>query len=236
MMKALILMTRVPIPGKTKTRLMKVLTADGCAQINECFLLDLFNMFSYIQDDMDIFLTYTPEDSIDLIKDIVPDYIECFPQKGEDLGKRMLNSFRYLFNKGYSKVVLIGSDIPDIQPDEIKAAFKELDNNDIILGPTFDGGYYLIGKKRLYEQLFNDRLRWGNKSVFETTVDIANILGLSVGLVEKHRDIDTKEDLLDFKNRMENEKFKGKFLPENTIKFIKKHWSDEYYVKRYIKR
>lgn len=235
MMNALILMTRVPIPGKTKTRLMETLTGEECASIHESFLLDLFNVFQFIKNDMDIFLTYTPEGSIGIMKEIIPGYIECFPQKGDNLGQRMSNAFQYAFNKGYHKVILIGSDIPDIQPDDIENAFKQLNNYDVCLGPTYDGGYYLVGMRKMHGELFDNNLKWGNKSVFESTVDIANNLRLKVGLAAKHWDIDTKEDLINFIKRVEDEELKGKILPYNTMKFIQKYWSDKYNNKRHIK-
>ncbi|RKD29024.1 TIGR04282 family arsenosugar biosynthesis glycosyltransferase [Thermohalobacter berrensis] len=234
-MEAFILMTRVPIPGKTKTRLMEILTAEECAEIHRCFLKDLFNMFDYIKNDIDIYLTYTPEDSFDLMKDIVPDYIECFPQNGHDLGEKMLNAFKHIFNKGYSKVCLMGSDIPDIHYEEIKDSFKKLEKSDIVIGPTFDGGYYFVGMKRIYKELFTGNLKWGNKTVLEGTVDIANSLGLKVDLLNKHRDIDTKDDLISFNKRINNREFKKGIYPENTIKFLKNNWGDFKYVKRYIK-
>ncbi|MDK2800490.1 MAG: uncharacterized protein PWP27_1013 [Clostridiales bacterium] len=235
MMDALILMSRVPIPGKTKTRLMEILTGDECAGIHQSFLLDLFHIFQFLKKDIHIFLTYTPERSINKIEGFIPHFINCFPQKGKSLGERMANAFQHVFEQGYHKIILMGSDIPDIQPFDIRNAFEKLNDHDICLGPTFDGGYYLIGMKSLYAQLFDDHLKWGNKSVFEGTVDIANSAGLKVGLAAKHRDIDTKEDLIEFMKRVDKKEFKNKILPRNTIEFIQNCWSDKYYAQRHIK-
>ncbi len=229
-MKALILMTRIPIPGKTKTRLMDIFSDIECAGIHKAFLLDLFNLFDYIKNDIDIFLTYTPEDRFNVIEDMLPDYIETFPQRGEDLGKRMENAIGDVLNKGYSSVILIGSDIPDIQKEDIYHAFQQLEENHICLGPTFDGGYYLIGMKKLYRELFDNSLKWGKKSVLEGTIDIANNKGLSVGLAAKHIDIDTKEDLFNFINRVEKGELSGENVPINTIRYLQKHWSGSNYA------
>lgn len=231
-MKALILMTRIPIPGKTKTRLMDIFTGERCAELHECFLLDLFNMFNFIKNHIGIFLTYTPEGNLNLIKDMLPDYIKTFPQTGEDLGARMSNAIELVLKLGYSEVILIGSDIPDIQPDEILEAYSILKDNDICLGPTFDGGYYLIGMKKLYRELFNSKLKWGKKSVLEGTMDISNNLGLSVGLAAKHMDIDTKEDLFDFKQRVDKGEFIHKSIPENTISYLNNYWGGDKYAER----
>ncbi|QEK12983.1 glycosyltransferase [Crassaminicella thermophila] len=234
-MKALILMTRIPIPGKTKTRLMEILTGRECAEIHKCFLLDLFYVFEFLKDDIDIFLTYTPEDSLNKIKDMLPEYIQHFPQEGSKLGDRMSNAIGYVFKKGYDHVLLIGSDIPDIKVCEIKDAFEILKDKDICIGPTFDGGYYLIGMKKLYTELFHDSLKWGNKTVLEGTLDIANNLDLKVGIAAKHMDIDTKEDLFALKERIDNGSFDYKESPWNTINFVNRCWSDMDHVKRQAK-
>lgn len=226
MMDALILMTRVPIPGRTKTRLMEVLSANECAQIHRCFLLDIFNTFKAVKEDMDIYITYTPKDSLGIISKMIPEYITCFPQTGSALGERMFNSIDMLLNKGYKKVVLIGSDIPDIKSKDIMASFEILDSKDVVLGPTLDGGYYLIGMKKAYEKLFDENIKWGNKSVFAGTVDIANKCGLKVGLASKYRDIDDKEDLLSFMERFKDIKSGESLTPINTIMYANKLWSD----------
>ncbi|QUH24593.1 TIGR04282 family arsenosugar biosynthesis glycosyltransferase [Serpentinicella alkaliphila] len=234
-MKALILMTRVPIPGCTKTRLMEILTGDECAELHKCFLMDLFKIFSFINDDIQIFLTYTPEQAFGLIKDMVPETVRCFPQVGDDLGKKMSNAFRYVFEKGYEKVCLMGADIPYIQPYEIKDSFNKLEKSDVVLGPTLDGGYYFIGIKKYNGGIFSNKLKWGNESVLEGTIDIVNNLDLKLALTYKHRDIDTKEDLFDLKQRADVGYFKDKTLPTNTITFINKLWSDKYNANKYIR-
>ena len=233
-MKALILMTRVPIPGRTKTRLMKMLSGEECARLHKCFLLDLFDVFEFIKDDVDIYLTYTPEDSFSILEDIVPSYVKCFPQQGKDLGEKMMNAFNHLLNKGYNKVALMGSDVPNIQPEDILSSFEALDNSDIALGPTLDGGYYLIGMKNIHKELFEEKLKWGNKSVLEGTIDIANNLNLKTALVKKLRDIDTKEDLIAFKDQVESMDRELEKIPINTMDYINNLWSDKYYAKGYF--
>ena len=205
-MNALILMTRIPIPGKTKTRLMDIFTGEECVEIHKCFLLDLFNIFEYIKEDVDVYLTYTPEGSLNIIENIMPKYTKSFPQVGETLGERMENAFKNVFNLGYEKIVLIGSDIPSIQPEDIIKGFEILESKDICLGTTFDGGYYLIGMKTLFKEVFDESIKWGKKSVFEGTMHIANDLELSIGLVSKHLDIDTKEDIISFKEKVNSQR------------------------------
>ncbi|MTK12843.1 MAG: glycosyltransferase [Clostridiaceae bacterium] len=218
-MNALILMTRIPIPGKTKTRLMGLLTGEECARIHYSFLQDLFSVCDLLKDELDIYITYTPEGNLSIIKNIIPEYIEAFPQQGEDLGERMGYAINKLLKK-YNKVVLIGTDIPELQPHHIKEAFDVLDDKDICLGPTVDGGYYLVGMKKTYDEIFNNNIAWGKKSVLEGTIDIANRRGLKVGLSSKCRDIDTKDDLKIFLDKIKDEKIIWEAYPHNTVSFI----------------
>lgn len=221
-MNALILMTRIPIPGKTKTRLMEIMSGNECAGLHIAFLKDLFNTFEELRDTIDIYLTYTPENSLDIIEEMLPEFVKTFPQRGEDLGSRMYNGISDILDLGYEKVVLIGSDIPDISSIDISLAFDILDNNDIVLGPSYDGGYYLVGMKGLYESIFHINKRWGGKSVLESTIDMGNNQGLRIGLASKYRDIDTKEDIFELMKSYEKN---AKPIALNTVQFIKE-WSE----------
>lgn len=223
MMEALILMTRIPIAGKTKTRLMEIFSGEECAEIHMNFLKDLFYVCEKLKDKIDIYLTYTPEGSLSLIEDIIPSYVKTFPQRGETLGDRMGNAINNLLCENYNKVVLIGSDIPQLQPRDIEEAFNVLEEKNICLGPTSDGGYYLVGMKKFQSEIFCNNIVWGEKSVLEGTMDIANRLNLSVGLASKYMDIDTKEDVFNFMKNIDKESYKYEIFPHNTAAFLKKH-------------
>lgn len=216
-MNALILMTRIPIAGKTKTRLMDTLSGEECVFLHKAFLKDLMITFESLKEEVDIYITYTPDDSIEVIKDILPDFINCFSQIGEDLGERMYNAISRVAALGYKKVVLIGSDIPQLKDEDLISSFNILDNQDMVLGPTYDGGYYLIGMKKANKNIFHINKKWGGKSVLESTIDIANNEKLTVGLASKYRDIDTREDLFKFINEYKNDKL----IALNTISFLK---------------
>lgn len=222
-MNALILMTRIPIPGKTKTRLMDILTGNECADLHRAFLHDLMVTFEQLKD-IDIFVTYTPDNALHILEDIIPPYIDTFPQSGGDLGNKMYNAIKEVCSKGYEKVVLIGSDIPNLKKEDIRASFQLLGGNDVVLGPTYDGGYYLVGMKIPNEKLFHINKKWGGKSVLESTVDIGNEQGMTIGLSSKYRDIDTKEDLFEFERKNKDS------LTSHTMGFIKEwrncRWSE----------
>ena len=125
-MNALILMTRVPIPGKTKTRLMDTLSGTECAELHMAFLEDLLTTLQHLQKECDLFLSYTPEDSFFIIEDLILNDMNVFPQQGRDLGDKMHEAIRTVFSNGYEKVVLIGADIPDLRLGDIQEAFALL--------------------------------------------------------------------------------------------------------------
>jgi len=115
-------------------------------------------------------------------------------QSEGDLGERMDSAFKESFADGYEKVVLIGSDCPDISPSIIQRAFQLLDEADCVLGPSADGGYYLIGLKRPVTEIFLN-MKWSVDSVFVETVKRLNAGSVSYRLLPILNDIDTAEDL-----------------------------------------
>lgn len=215
-------MSRIPVEGRTKTRLMNFLTGKQCAELHKCFLKDIFSLCNELEKQMDIYLTYTAEDGpYEIIKHIVPEYIEAFSQWGRTLGDRMANAIKYVKGKGYKKVLLIGTDIPHVQMEDILLAVEVLKEKDVCLGPTYDGGYYMIGMKNIYEEIFENDINWGNKTVLEGTIHKINSLGLTCGLGTKLYDIDTKEDLILLIKDFYFKEFKPCKYPESTLMFLK---------------
>ena len=227
MKKAYILMSRVPIAKKTKTRLMDVLTGEECAEIHKMFLKDLFTMTEELLGEVDIFLTYTPEDEYKIMEDLVAKHIEVFPQRGSDLGYRMGNAIKYVLDQGYDSVILTGTDIPSIQSRDILDGFRILDKKDIVLSPTMDGGYYLIGMKEYKAYLFEEKYDWGNKSIFERTKKNIELHRDTFGVGRENLDIDTKEDLILFLEKMSSVD-KSFRKPENTLKYIENFFVNIY--------
>tara|TARA_B110000037_G_scaffold54602_1_gene66895 strand:- start:271 stop:879 length:609 start_codon:yes stop_codon:yes gene_type:complete len=113
-------------------------------------------------------------------------------QKGNDLGKRMAYAFETAFKDDYKNVVIVGSDLFALKSSHIEDAFRALENHEIVVGPSLDGGYYLLGMKILYPALFKHK-KWGTSSVLEDT--LKNLKQQKVKLLEALNDIDTFEDL-----------------------------------------
>lgn len=192
MRNALIIFTRVPVPGFTKTRLMPFLTGKECAALHERFLLDIYEKARQV--DCDIFVFYTPVDQEDTLKKLLGDGVKYLPQFGEDLGERMRNAIGITLMLGYKKSVLIGSDCPQIQIESLSEAFDRLDQHDIVIHPTFDGGYYLIGMKKDYESIWKIK-RYGTNTVIYDTLQHMKNEHLTTSVGRTYYDIDEKEDL-----------------------------------------
>jgi len=130
-------------------------------------------------------------------------------QQGGDLGERMLNAFEDGFNDGYDRIVLIGSDLPDINSNHILNGLNALDANDVVFGPAEDGGYYLVGMSQLVPQIFQNK-PWSQPNLLKTTLEELNHNNTSVGLLEVLNDIDTYEDLLTSNFYKNNKKLQEK--------------------------
>ena len=117
-------------------------------------------------------------------------------QYGTDLGSRMENAFSELFNLGYEKVMIIGSDLLDLNQQLIDYAFDQLTSNDVVIGPSKDGGYYLLGMKKIHEYIFKNKT-WGTETVLKETLN--DLLNIDVELLEELNDIDTFEDMKHYK-------------------------------------
>lgn len=192
MKDALILFTRVPIPGQTKTRLMPFLTGEECARLHACFVKDIYEKAKQV--DADIFVFFTPKDEKKLLQQVLDNETVCLPQFGDDLGERMKNAIGIVLRMGYEKVILIGTDIPQIHPETLKNAFDNLGGKDIVIHPTFDGGYYLIGMKKEYDSIWKIE-RYGTNTVIYDTLQHMRNEKLSTAVGQMYYDVDDKGDL-----------------------------------------
>ncbi|SDR87931.1 hypothetical protein SAMN04515667_0895 [Formosa sp. Hel1_31_208] len=185
---ALIVFTRNPELGQCKTRLAKTIGNQAALDIYKYLLAHTANVAEAIDADRFVFYSEAIAN-----KDLWPNaYFIKKVQIGKDLGERMHNAFANLFELGYSKVVIIGSDLLDLTPVIIKKAFQSLDTNNVVLGPAEDGGYYLLGMKELHFNIFQNK-SWGTETVrAETLEDLKNI---KVSLLRELNDIDTFDDM-----------------------------------------
>jgi hypothetical protein len=217
-MKALVIMTRVPVPNKTKTRLLSIFKPEECSEIHKSFLRDILETASQITKDTDLFLFYGNEGPVKILNEFAQESVSFFPQEGQGLGEKMANIFEKIFSKGYNKVVLIGADIPEVSLEDLNDSFDILDSNDVVFGPTDDGGYYLVGMNRPHDIIFRSDIKWGTPEVFQESIKSLENMKIEVGLIRFRSDIDTEGDLKEFWKRVkgtENCKNTQKYLLEN---------------------
>ena len=184
----IIIFTRNPELGKVKTRLAKTIGDASALKIYELLLNHTEKTIRNINCDKAVYYSIKLRDN-DLWDNSI---YQKHQQKGHDLGKRMLNAFTEAFNNNYKKVVIVGSDLFDLQPKHLKDAFNQLDKNDAVIGPAQDGGYYLLGMKTLHRQVFSNKV-WGTSTVLRDTLQ--DIKHINVHLLEELNDIDTYDDI-----------------------------------------
>jgi rSAM/selenodomain-associated transferase 1 len=191
-MKRLLVFLKHPTPGQVKTRLAASIGAQGATDIyRHCAELILGRLTPYRQQTT---LCVDPPTAMDAVRTWVgPDWVLA-PQQGGDLGERLMCATTEAFQRGARHVVVVGTDAPWMTSEDIDAAFHALDEADVVLGPTEDGGYYLIGLGRPLSTLF-DGMAWSTPSVYEQTIAKAAQLGLRVRSLRIGYDLDRLEDL-----------------------------------------
>jgi len=190
---ALLVFTRAPMPGQTKTRLIPLLGAQGAAEFHQTVLQSTLAVAN-ASDFETIEIWCATENDHPLLKQCGLDYACAMKiQQGNDLGERMHHAIETTLAEN-AFVVLIGSDCPEITADILNQSYQHLSNGkDAVLGPASDGGYYLIGLKKSNSSIFQD-IVWGEANVAERTRENFAELGLNYVELEELSDIDTPDD------------------------------------------
>jgi rSAM/selenodomain-associated transferase 1 len=190
----LLLFAKSPIKGQVKTRLAAETSADFAVELYKCFVEDLISLVENLEVQFKICF-FPPNTKSTLLEWLGGRH--CYrPQTGNNLGERLKNAFDNSFEEGFSKVVAIGSDSPDLPEDFLRQAFKELESCDAVVGPSSDGGYYLIGfsKDSFLPEAF-DGIAWSTSAVCRQTVEILKRHKLKIYLMPEWYDLDTRSDL-----------------------------------------
>lgn len=189
MTKNLVLIfTRNPELGKVKTRLAKTIGNKNALDIYKLLLQKTKDVTKHLQCDKAVYYSVKIREN-DIWEEKT---YQKYQQNGEDLGIRMENAFQNAFNKGYEKVIIVGSDLFDLTPEHINTAFTKLNTNDVVIGPAEDGGYYLLGMKKNHPNIFKNKT-WGTASVRKDT--LTDLKNNKIHLLEELNDIDLYEDL-----------------------------------------
>lgn len=217
MKRAIILFTRVPVPGATKTRLMPHFTPRQCAALHRCFLEDIAEQCRNCRADL--FISYTPEKEKYRLVRLLGEELPYIPQEGETLGERMFHAFEEILGRGYTSCLLIGADVPEVRSAHLERAFAALEEKDVVFGRTRDGGYYLVGMRRARKEVFSLDA-YGHARVLADTVEKLEQEGVTVGYTETLCDMDTPEDLEGYCGRMRESLWRkesrtGRYLARN---------------------
>lgn len=192
----IIVMARCPEAGKVKTRLIPALGPDGAAKLHFCLVentLKTVRQFTNRQS-CDIEVQFTGGSTDDMQRLFGVD-LQYTPQQGESLGDRMSFAIGKAFADGCRRVVVIGTDCPELETRHLEEAFSALHHSDVTIGPAIDGGYYLIGMREHYQSLF-ENVNWGNSTVFQETLQNLRRINKSSSLLPALSDVDFPEDLV----------------------------------------
>ena len=192
---AIIIFVKFPQKGKVKTRLAKDTGANFATEFYRICAEHILSEIKKLKKDN--FSAYVYCDSNFELEKVAGWVGKEFIVKAQidgDLGERMSRSFNEVFHEGFSKALIIGTDVPDINSDLINSAASKLDENDFVIGPSSDGGYYLLGMNRPITEIFQD-FNWSTSLVLQNTLDKIKSLELKVDLLDELIDVDTKNDL-----------------------------------------
>lgn len=206
LLQRLIVFTRYPEPGKTKTRLIGALGKEGAAnlhrQLAERTLRQVKSLSEYGSSTVEVYFTGATEA---LMREWLGDNLVYQQQGNGNLGDRMAQAFDRAFSAGSEQVMIIGIDCPSIDAKLLLYAFEQLHSTDLVLGPAADGGYYLIGLRRMVPELFTG-INWGTSRVLAQTLAHAQRLNLSVYQLPVLADIDRPSDLSSLPAELTNDR------------------------------
>ena len=211
---ALIVVAKKPEPGFSKTRLCPPFTPEGAAEFYRCLMLDTLALTSRLEN-VHLTLAYTPANALAYFQDLVPDDFNLMPQRGADLGERLANGLAQHFDLGYRRVVIMNSDGPTLPLAYLEEAFFALAHADVTLGMGHDGGYYLIGMKRLQPALF-EGISWSTQKVIPQTMAQCDTLGLTVHKLPEWYDVDVEADL----DRLRHDLIQNPAAAPHTLAFL----------------
>jgi len=196
----LIVFVKEPRPGAVKTRLTPALSAAEAAELYRVLAEEEIRNTAPRPGEYSRLFFFDPSSSPEAMRAWLPGEA-LLPQRGGDLGARMAAAFDEAFRRGAGRAAVIGTDVPWVTRGLVAGAFAALDDQDVVLGPTADGGYYLLATDRPRPELFRG-IAWSTPSVLASTVDRAGALGLRVQMLEELPDIDTVDDLRACRDRL----------------------------------
>jgi hypothetical protein len=195
--KAMVVFMRYPEPGRVKSRLAAAVGTEEACRVYEKLTritLGVTAEFQRERPDVHVWVYFTPDDKKHLLEQGYPGPWRFAPQRGGHLGERMGCAVREMLHRGYRHVLLVGTDLANLETGDFHEAFNAMDRGFAVLGPAADGGFYSIGLDRPCPSAFSPET-WGTNDVFARTEQLVRKDGLSVHLLKTKKDIDRPEDL-----------------------------------------
>jgi len=193
----ILLFVKYPNKGEVKTRLAKSIGDSKAVSLYKYFLDEILLTLRGVSAA--IWICYYPEKSAADMVGWLGDNYYYVPQIGQDLGERLQHCFKMSIEKGFQKTIVLASDIPEISEEIINNAFNSLDDNDVVIGPSYDGGYYLLGfREQSYVTGIFDDIVWSTNRVFKETLIKMESYNLKYSVLKKVADIDTIDDYSGF--------------------------------------
>jgi len=209
---------KYPEKGQVKLRLAVDLDEDVVVELYRNFVLDVVSILKTL--DAPFYLCFSPLNAQKKFREWLGSAYSYVPQEGNDIGERMKNGFCYAFTEGFRRVILVGSDSPDLPSDFLRNAITELQTHDVVIGPSSDGGYYLIGfRDDTFLPSVFDGISWSSSTVFQETIEKAKNAGRSLSLLPAWSDVDIVSDLKNLIRRNRNTVFKS----SHTISFLRRN-------------
>jgi len=215
---------KYPKLGKVKSRLSNKIDKKIVLNLYRNFVEDLLNMLN--KTDYSVIICYHPKDAMKNFKKWLGEEYQYIPQIGNNLGERLKNSFIKGFNLGFKMLTVIGSDSPDLPKKIIHESFQSLKNNDSVIGPCEDGGYYLIGfnEESFLPDVF-DNIPWSSSEVFNKTVNILDKSNHKFHILQIWHDVDTINDLVSIYKKNKNTAFKSSNTMMSLTELYKKKYN-----------
>ena len=198
MAACVIVFVKNPVPGQVKTRLTPHLSPERAASLYQAFLVDWCNALSTIFTAHRV-IAYTPPEGLDALQTLIGEDPVYIPQAGASLGERLIAAARWARDQGYAKFLFVGSDSPTLPIQYVERALDLLESRDVIIGPSVDGGYYLIGFSKhgaalSIPTIFED-IAWSTEVVFQQTLGKIQAVNAQLGLLPPWYDVDTPTGL-----------------------------------------
>ncbi len=218
---AIVLFAKAPISGMVKTRLQPQISPGHSAMLQEAMIKDAIAKMDGIKK-VEKFIYFWPKEEKSIFESLVANLsFKLCCQRGVDLGEKMENSFKYLFRQGFSKILIIGVDSPTFPVEYINKAYEKLNKTELVIGPSADGGYYLIGLKEKAYPLFSG-VEWGSSKVLLQTEELIRKHKIKLSLLPVHYDIDTFEDIIFLRTHLRLLKDSNDYIPVHTMKLLDK--------------